>query len=82
MPRHKHVVEFFGTVASGHGLAIVMELMEGGSLLSALRDETNPLTLQQKRECCLQIAKGLSFLHENNCIHRDLAARNCLVRIF
>ena len=27
---------------------------------------------------CIQIAKGLEFLSNNNYVHRDIAARNCL----
>ena len=32
-----------------------------------------------QRYVCAQVADGMAYLEEHNCIHRDLAARNCLV---
>lgn len=75
---HENVIKYFGFVKFSYQFALVIELMNGGSLSFALRG-SNPLNHNQKVECCLQIAKGLSFLHQNNILHGDLAARNCLV---
>jgi serine/threonine protein kinase len=64
------------------GLLMVLEWMDGGSLLSLLREDEKSkvrLTTVQKVQICKQIANGLSLLHENGVIHRDLAARNCVV---
>ncbi len=56
---------------------IVMEYLDGGSLLHALgkgviRDE-------EKIQICHGIALGMVHLHEDGIIHRDLAARNILL---
>ena len=60
---------------------MILEWMDGGDLLSVLRDTTIDLTLNQKLEFCIQAATGLQYLHENDVIHRDLAERNCVVFI-
>ncbi len=80
LPPHPNIVTFIGACKhSTMGLLMVMEWMEGGSLLHVLRD--NVLTLNQRRECCIQICQGLEYLHANEIIHRDLAARNVVVTI-
>jgi serine/threonine protein kinase len=78
LPPHPNIVTFMGACKhSALGLLMVMEWMEGGSLLSILQQNT--LKPDQKRECCLQICLGLEYLHANDVIHRDLAARNVVV---
>jgi serine/threonine protein kinase len=58
---------------------IVMEYCEGGSLLRALKNERNPLTLLEKKRICHGIIMGMIHLHAERIIHRDLAARNILL---
>ncbi len=59
-------------------MGIAMELMHS-NLKNALENSAQMLKTSVKIECCLQIARGLLFLHENQLLHRDLAARNCLL---
>jgi hypothetical protein len=56
-------------------LLMVLKYYQHGSLESKLAE----LTLPMKLQASLQVAIGLRFLHEHNCIHRDIAARNVLV---
>ncbi|XP_058883991.1 receptor-type tyrosine-protein kinase FLT3-like isoform X2 [Acipenser ruthenus] len=44
-----------------------------------LDEELHVLTFEDLLSFSYQVAKGMEFLTERNCIHRDLAARNVLV---
>ena len=70
---------------------IVMPFMARGSLLSYLKKERQNLTITENSDdyivlnarkqlisMCLQVAKGMSYLVQQNLVHRDLAARNCM----
>ncbi len=80
LPSHPNIVTFMGICRhSIEGLLLIMEWMEGGSLINILQKQI--LSPSQKLECCLQCAQGLEYLHANKVIHRDLAARNVVVII-
>jgi non-specific protein-tyrosine kinase len=54
-----------------------MELCQGGSLDVVLK-KMPALPLKEKLQICLDVARGLEYLHSRRIIHRDVAARNCL----
>ena len=58
---------------------IVMELVDGGSLLSFLRKHGGKSSAKMLVGLCADAAAGMEYLESVKCIHRDLAARNCLV---
>uniref|UniRef100_A0A3B4B4C0 Tyrosine-protein kinase n=1 Tax=Periophthalmus magnuspinnatus TaxID=409849 RepID=A0A3B4B4C0_9GOBI len=78
--RHRHLISLFAVCTESPPYYIVTELMEKGSLLEFLRgpegQHQDTVTLV---DMGAQVADGMSYLEENNCIHRDLAARNVLV---
>lgn len=63
-----------------------MELMEGGDLLSFLRNnrptstKSSTLMLSDLVSMCVDVAAGCRYLEEKHFVHRDIAARNCLVK--
>jgi len=80
--RHPNVLTTLGLVSDGQGRhAILMELMEA-SLLTLLEGAMashlswhNSLTT-----IALQVAQGMSYLHERHVIHGDLKPANVLLR--
>ena len=51
-------------------LCILLFTCAGGPLLMYLRKNGPSLTTRKKTNICLDVAKGLEYIHENNCIHR------------
>ncbi|CAL1264549.1 unnamed protein product [Larinioides sclopetarius] len=76
---HPNIVKFIGICVQKLPYMIVMELVQGGSLLNYLQKYGETLTQDQLLSFCIDAASGMEYLESKNCIHRDLAARNCLV---
>ncbi|XP_076466208.1 proto-oncogene tyrosine-protein kinase ROS-like [Babylonia areolata] len=83
--QHEHILGLLGVCLDNDPHFIIMELMEGGDLLSFLRSSratsTTPAKLQLPDlvKICVHVAKGCKYLEDMHFVHRDLAARNCLV---
>ncbi|KAK3096457.1 hypothetical protein FSP39_000375 [Pinctada imbricata] len=83
--KHQHILNLLGVCLESHTQFIILELMEGGDLLSFLRghrpSQTNPvyLSMADLIKICVHVARGCKYLEEMHFVHRDLAARNCLV---
>ncbi|KAK6043298.1 protein tyrosine kinase, partial [Cooperia oncophora] len=77
--RHPNVVKFFGVAIEHEPIMLVMEMVSGGSLDVHLQKEAAHITKRDRLRYSIGAAKGLEYLHENDCLHRDVAARNCLV---
>jgi len=60
-------------------VAIVMEYVSGGSLLSCIANKKIQMTPTRVVKFAKDIASGMSHLHAENIIHLDLACRNLLV---
>ncbi|XP_015714246.1 proto-oncogene tyrosine-protein kinase ROS isoform X2 [Coturnix japonica] len=82
---HPHILKLLGVCLLNEPQYLILELMEGGDLLSYLRGarkqkfQSPLLTLTDLLDICLDICKGCVYLEKMHFIHRDLAARNCLV---
>jgi serine/threonine protein kinase len=61
--------------------SLVMEYAELGALSDFQDPEQLVLNKQAKNEICLDIARGLQFLHQNGIIHGDVKAE-CVLRIY
>ena len=55
-------------------LLLVMEYADGGNLQSYLKKNFNNLSWDNKKDLAFQIAKGLSYLHNENILHKDLVS--------
>eukprot|EP00767_Chilomastix_cuspidata_P001810 gnl/Chilomastix_cuspidata/194.p1 GENE.gnl/Chilomastix_cuspidata/194~~gnl/Chilomastix_cuspidata/194.p1 ORF type:complete len:1211 (+),score=517.45 gnl/Chilomastix_cuspidata/194:3110-6742(+) len=79
--RHPGIVEFFGCIKYSSGdFGIVMQLLTGGSLRSAV--EANRLTTwEEKLTACLDVARAIAFLHSRSppIIHCDVKPDNVLI---
>ncbi|XP_034846271.1 proto-oncogene tyrosine-protein kinase ROS isoform X1 [Mirounga leonina] len=84
---HPNILKQLGVCLLNEPQYIILELMEGGDLLTYLRKARMTkshgplLTLVDLVDLCVDISKGCVYLEQLHFIHRDLAARNCLVSV-
>ncbi|CAG2239895.1 Tyrosine-protein kinase Btk29A,Tyrosine kinase receptor Cad96Ca,Discoidin domain-containing receptor 2,Tyrosine-protein kinase receptor TYRO3,Putative neurotrophin receptor LTRK 1,ALK tyrosine kinase receptor,Tyrosine-protein kinase ABL2,Tyrosine-protein kinase abl-1,Tyrosine-protein kinase receptor UFO,Macrophage colony-stimulating factor 1 receptor,Leukocyte tyrosine kinase receptor,Tyrosine-protein kinase receptor Tie-1,Receptor-type tyrosine-protein kinase FLT3,ALK tyrosine kinase receptor homolog scd- len=83
--KHDHILSLLGVCLDNDPQFIILELMEGGDLLSYLRTcrgmstNSTSLCLTDLVKICVHVARGCKYLEREHFVHRDLAARNCLV---
>lgn len=71
------IVTYMGaTQIKGQPLCLIMEYINGGTLSDLIQ---NPLSDHFKCKLCLDVAKGMAFLHAHNIFHRDIKPDNMLV---
>jgi len=75
--KHENIVEFLGVCLDSN--LIILELMEGGELLTYLKSMRRYMTLWDLVDMSHDVAKGCAYLERMRFVHRDLAARNCLL---
>jgi len=78
--RSRYVVNFLGACTEENHMALVMELMSGGTLSSLLRSQ-NELPWALRLKMLEEIARGINVLHSNKptILHRDLKSGNILL---
>jgi len=74
---HPGVVRIYDFHEEGDDLWIVMEFLEGGSLISRL--ESGPLSPRQAVTVCRAILSALAEAHSHGVIHRDIKPHNILL---
>jgi serine/threonine protein kinase len=74
---HPHLVPLYGTREIAEGLALIMQLADGGSLadLLAARGHLSP---GEAVTVCAPIAQGLAEAHEHGIVHGDIRPANVL----
>ncbi|MDP2315343.1 MAG: protein kinase [Pseudomonadota bacterium] len=72
------VVRVFDTGEDGDRVYIVMELVDGGSLLDRVRD-FGPLPPRMAADAIIQICESLQAAHDAGVIHRDIKPHNILL---
>ncbi|RZC74182.1 hypothetical protein C5167_049664 [Papaver somniferum] len=83
--QHRNLVKLFGCCVEGNQLLVIYEYMENNSLARALfgrADQRLNLNWPTRLRICLDIAKGLAYLHEESrlkIVHRDIKATNVLL---
>src|SRR5688572_24459294 len=73
--KHPNIVDVIDFVRTKECVAFVMEFLEGKPLDAKLKED-GPLTATQAINVMLQIASGLSAVHELGVVHRDLKPAN------
>ncbi|KAI3968551.1 hypothetical protein MKX01_007861 [Papaver californicum] len=83
--QHPNLVKLFGCCVEGNQLLVIYEYMENNCLARALygrADQQLNLDWPTRFRICMDIAKGLAFLHEESrlkIVHRDIKATNVLL---
>ncbi|KAM3932703.1 proto-oncogene tyrosine-protein kinase ROS [Leptodactylus fuscus] len=85
---HPNILKLLGVCLYNEPQYIILELMDGGDLLSYLRGarvntlvQDSLLSTVDLLDMSLDISRGCSYLEKRHFVHRDLAARNCLVSV-
>ncbi len=76
--RHPNVVAVHDLERDNDELALVMEYVEGDTLLAHVQ-QSGPLSLQQATALLDGIARGLDAIHDAGILHRDLKPSNILL---
>ncbi|GJZ73481.1 kinase-like domain, phloem protein 2-like protein [Tanacetum coccineum] len=84
--KHQNIVSLLGFCDEGDQMILVYEYISNGSLDDYLGDHVKliNLTWAQRMQICLDIARGLSYLHTSTkdkptIIHRDIKSANILL---
>jgi hypothetical protein len=82
--RHPNIVLFFGAgkfCSEENCPFLVVEIMKGGALSSFIRNRQVKLNMAQQISFCLDIARGMQFLHNLTPprVHRDVKSSNMLL---
>lgn len=75
--QHPGLVRVFELIESGDRLAVVMELVSGGSV--AARLEAGPLAIDEVVRTADETLAVLAFLHREGVVHRDIKPSNLLL---
>ncbi|KAF0444662.1 kinase-like protein [Gigaspora margarita] len=75
---HPRIVQFYGISHDGQGsYYLVMEYAEEGTLRNYLKN--HKLTWSKKIQLAVQIAEGMTYLHNKKIIHHNLHSDNILI---
>lgn len=70
--KHQNVVTFIALQQIDGEVFMIMEFMNGGSLLSYIKQNEKSLTEEILMNMAEQICCGMQYLEENNIIHKYL----------
>ncbi|KAK9787609.1 hypothetical protein WJX73_009481 [Symbiochloris irregularis] len=73
-----NIVQFLGVCVQGHQILMVMQYMPGGDLWGKLEHDSEG-EYHWGRSICMDVAKGLVFLHSKKIAHLDLKTPNILL---
>jgi len=74
---HPNIIEIIDVGQTEEGsLFLVMELLSGVSLETAMRRQSPPMSVAEFLSVMLQVSRALAAAHKNGVIHRDLKPTN------
>jgi len=78
--KHDNIVQYYDSYLVADELWVVMEYMGGGCLTEDLdQSKEVQLTEEQMANICLEVLKGLQYIHHFHRIHRDIKSDNILL---
>jgi len=77
--RHKNIVRLIDNFEDMENIYIVLEYLSGGNLNFFLSQQQTLLTEERIKDLILQMANGISYLHNFGIIHRDLKPENTMM---
>lgn len=79
---HPNIIDVIDVGQSDEGqLFIVMELLTGESLETALKRETPPMSLHELAIVMIDVGEALAAAHEAGIVHRDLKPTNVFLHV-
>ena len=75
--RHPNILHLFGLSFTDNSVTLVTELMD--TSLAHVMDENVEMTRNVKLDLFCQVARGLTYLHDNNIVHGDIKPLNILL---
>mmetsp|Transcript_7381 Transcript_7381/g.13115 ORF Transcript_7381/g.13115 Transcript_7381/m.13115 type:complete len:849 (-) Transcript_7381:86-2632(-) len=82
LPTHANIVRMVDSLEKDEFFYLVLELVSGGDLFSALMHRAGPRPRLLEKEAAFvfsQLLEGLAFLHGRGVVHRDLKLENILI---
>ncbi|CAN8071178.1 unnamed protein product [Agarophyton chilense] len=76
---HSRVMKCIAASLKSPNFVFVTEFMKRGTLFDILHKQRIKLTWALIRKICLQMAEGMSYVHEAGFLHRDLKSLNVFV---
>ena len=77
--RHRNIVSIYDVRQTRDLVYIVMELIEGETLLQLIERSGSPLTVKDTIRCGYQVARALSHAGERGIVHRDVKPSNVMI---
>ncbi|RNF02801.1 Small Surface Antigen [Trypanosoma rangeli] len=75
----RYLVNLVDKLVSARNYYLIMDLVEGGTLVDCIRNAPSGLSLQWCCRIFRQLLNGLSLLHRCNIVHRDIKPENLLL---
>ncbi|MBA3463098.1 MAG: serine/threonine protein kinase [Deltaproteobacteria bacterium] len=77
---HPNIVKVTNIVATANAAALVMELVDGGSLEDYIQKRKKPFTADDLLQLAVPILDAMAHAHDAGIIHRDIKPANVLLR--
>ena len=77
--QNPNIIKLYGISTTESPIYILTDLMKPGSLLKFLRCKKGSLENDMLLQICVEVARGMAYLHTHYIIHRDIRADNILI---